>query len=105
VIMQVDITEFARLQLKQIFAYYKLRASERIALQIVDKLLDSIEELGRIRGIGSIEPNLAHIKGNHKYMVCGKYKIIFLIEKDIVYVTDIFDCRQDPIKIIKRNTK
>jgi toxin ParE1/3/4 len=104
--MQVEITRFARLQLRQIHAWYKLNASAKIALQIVDKLLDSIEGLGRLPGIGSIEPNLNHVKGQYKYIVCGNYKIIFRFAKDkgVVYVTDIFDCRQNPRKIIKRNT-
>ncbi len=101
--MQVEITRFARLQLIEIYSYYKLKASERIAIQITDKILDSVEELGSLRGIGSIEPNLAHIHGNYKYIVCGNYKIIFRVIADIVYVTDIFDCRQDPVKIIKHN--
>jgi plasmid stabilization system protein ParE len=41
--MQVEITAFARLQLKQIFAYYKVKASERVALKIIEKLLDSMK--------------------------------------------------------------
>jgi toxin ParE1/3/4 len=102
--MEVEITRFARSQLLEIYSYYKLKASEATALQITDKILDSIEELGSLRGIGSIEPNLVHIHGNYKYMVCGNYKIIFRVIGDIVYVTDIFDCRQDPVKIAKRNT-
>lgn len=101
--MQVEITRFARLQLMEIYNYYKLKASERIALQITHKILDSVEELGSLRGIGSIEPNLAHLHGNYKYIVCGNYKIIFRAIEDVVYVTDIFDCRQDPLKISKRN--
>jgi plasmid stabilization system protein ParE len=60
--MQVEITRFARLQLMEIYNYYKLKASERIALQITHKILDSVEELGSLRGIGSIEPNLAHLQ-------------------------------------------
>jgi plasmid stabilization system protein ParE len=102
--MQVEITRFARLQLKQIYAWYKIKASERIALKIIDKILDSIEELGNLPGIGSIEPHLSHIPGQYKYIVCGNYKVIFRIESNTVFVTDIFDCRQNPRKIIKRNT-
>jgi plasmid stabilization system protein ParE len=102
--MQVEITRFARLQLKQIYAWYKIKASEKIALKIIDKILDSIEELGNLPGIGSIEPHLAHIPGQYKYIGCGNCKIIFRIANNIVFVTDIFDCRQNPRKIIKRST-
>ncbi len=37
---------------------------------------------------------------NHKRLICGNYKIIYYYnQKDnIVYVTDIFDSRQDPLK-------
>jgi len=101
--MEVEITAFARLRLNEVYEYYKIRASERIALQITDRLLDAIEELGKLPEIGSIELNLVHLKKNHRYIVCGNYKIIFRHYKNIIYVTDIFDCRQDPAKISKRN--
>jgi toxin ParE1/3/4 len=101
--MQVEITRFARTQLRKIHTYYKIKASERIALQIIDKLLDAVEELGALPSIGTVEPNLTHSQLHYKFIVCGNYKIIFRTTKDIIYVTDIFNCRQDPRKIIKRN--
>ena len=101
--MQVEITRFAKRQLKQIYEYYKSEASERIAAQIINKLFDAIDELEKLSGIGSIEPNLAHLMQNYRYLVCGNYKIIFRAETDMIYVTDVFDCRQNPVKIARRN--
>jgi len=72
-------------------------------MQITNKLFDAIDELEKVPGIGSIEPNLAHLHQNYRFVVCGNYKIIFRSEKDIIYVTDIFDCRQDHVKISQRN--
>ena len=103
VIMQVEITRSARTQLRKIHTYYKIKASEKIALQIIDKLLDAVEELVVLPSIGTIEPNLVHLKLSYKFIVCGNYKIIFRVTEDKLYVTDIFDCRQEPRKIIKRN--
>jgi mRNA-degrading endonuclease RelE of RelBE toxin-antitoxin system len=35
----------------------------------------------------------------HRRLIVGNYKIIYLIEDDVVYISDIFDTRQDPKKM------
>jgi hypothetical protein len=37
----------------------------------------------------------------HRYLVEGNFKIIYRIVDDIIWVTDIFDSRQDPEKMFK----
>jgi hypothetical protein len=32
----------------------------------------------------------------YRRLVVGNFKVIYRIEKDLIYVTDIFDARQDP---------
>jgi mRNA-degrading endonuclease RelE of RelBE toxin-antitoxin system len=41
---------------------------------------------------------------NYRYIVCGNYKIIYSvdIEEQLIKIADVFDTRQNPIKI-KRN--
>ena len=103
--MEVIITDFAKSQLKAIFIYYAAEVSETTASKLIDKIINSINELERLPSIGTKEPLLAELESNHKYIIAGNYKIIFLRANEIIYITDIFDCRQNPNKIIKRNKK
>ena len=43
---------------------------------------------------------LIYLNKNHKRLVTGNYKIIYYFDssENIIYVTDIFDSRQDPQK-------
>jgi toxin ParE1/3/4 len=102
--MQVEITNFAKAELQKIFDYYLLVASKEIASKIITRIVDEIEYLGNNPNIGSKELLLAHLKHEYKYLVCGNYKIIFYKLKTVIYVTDIFDCRQNPEKMELRNS-
>ena len=103
--MEVIITDFAKFQLKGIFEYYSTEVSETTASKLIDKIIAAIQDLERLTSIGAKEPLLSELKSNHRYLVAGNYKIIFLRENEITYITDIFDCRQNPTKIIKRNKR
>jgi len=52
---------------------------------------------------GSIETSLTDLKEEHRYVIRGNYKIIYKIQHKNVFITDIFDTRQDPEKIIRSN--
>jgi toxin ParE1/3/4 len=52
---------------------------------------------------GSIETSLTDLKEEHRYVIRGNYKIIYKIQHKNVFITDIFDIRQDPEKIIRSN--
>jgi plasmid stabilization system protein ParE len=92
-------TYFAILELKNIYLYYKLVASEAIAKKIKKSLLDSTKTLSKKPHIGQIEENLIELKQKHRYILNGNYKIIYFISNKDIYMTDIFDCRQNPQKI------
>jgi plasmid stabilization system protein ParE len=103
--VKIEISDFAKQQLTDIFNYYSKEVSEDTASKLINKIIDAIEELERLPSIGTKEPLLEKIKLNHKYIVAGNYKIIFRFKAEIIYITDIFDCRQNPSKITKRNRK
>ena len=54
---------------------------------------------------GPIEINLEKINEGHRYLVKGNYKIIYKEVPEGVLITDVFDTRQDPIKINKEERK
>jgi toxin ParE1/3/4 len=55
--------------------------------------------------IGAIEENLIELKQQHRYLVEGNYKIIYRLINNDIYITDIFDCRQNPEKMKKHKSE
>lgn len=97
--MRLVITEPAKQHLREIHDYYK----EFVSIKVADKIkLGIIEKLKILKNnphIGQQEEFLEHLKLNHRRMVQGNYKIVYRIEQDTIFVTDIFDARQNPDKI------
>lgn len=97
--MEIVWTDFAIQNLKNIFNYYFIKANNKVAHNIRKEILDSTKQLHKNPKSGQIELNLQHLGQNYKYLVSGNYKIIYKIEVDYIIISDIFDGRQNPIKI------
>ena len=89
--MKIVITDFAKTQLRDIYNYYSILVSENTAAKLINKLIDAIEDIERYPSIGTKEPLLASLRAGHKFVVAGNYKVIFRVEAEIIYITDIFD--------------
>jgi len=96
--MIIEWTKPARKDLKKIFNYYKKKASREIAQKITDGILDYTDIL-KTQNIGRTEELLEHLNQNHRFLVTGNYKVIYIIENNIVYITHAFDTRQDPVEL------
>lgn len=92
-------TNFAILELKNIYLYYKLSVSIEIANKIKKSILASTKNMYKKPFSGAIELNLTELGLEHRYLVIGNYKIIYRLIKNDVYITDVFDCRQNPQKM------
>ncbi len=99
---QVFWTNFAISELKNIYLYYRMVATNKVADKIRKSIFDSTRHLTKQPLIGTVEENLMDLKQGHRYLVAGNYKIIYRIIHDNIYITDIFDCRQNPQKMKKR---
>lgn len=96
---QVVWTNFAISELKNVFLYYRMVANSATAEKIKKSILNSTKILTKNHLIGAIEENLIELKQEHRYLVKGNYKIIYRVINKDVYITDIFDCRQNPEKM------
>ena len=98
-------TSFSKNELRKIFRYYKEKAGIRIAKSIVLELLFESSKLTSHPEIGQKEEFLITRKEEFRYLVVKNYKIIYWVnvQKNQVEIVDIFDTRQNPIKM-KRNT-
>ena len=78
-------------------------ASDKVADKIRKSVFDSTRPLIKDPLIGAIEENLTDLKQGHRYLVEGNYKIIYKVFQNNIYITDIFDCRQNPKKMKRRD--
>ena len=99
--MNVKWTEFAKNQLNEIFHYYKKEAGSTIAKKLVVELRFYVDILESQPTIGQKELYLSEFSNNFRYLVFKKYKIIYWFNKDKnrIEISDVFDARQNPIKI------
>ncbi len=97
--MRVELTEPAWESLDQAIAFLHLHWSERVIDRIVSRLWENIELLLEFPFGGQVETDLAYMGKGHRRIVVGHFKVIYYVDGEVVYVTDIFDSRQDPGKM------
>lgn len=98
-------TQFAQNALSTIHEYLLLQSgSEDLAKKYVQKLLNKIEHLKQFPHSGADEPFLKAIGQHSKFVLEGNYKIIYEVQANQIFVTDVFHVKQNPQKIMTRNT-
>jgi len=101
--MKVFWTKSALASLYDIYKYYNENVSITIACKVRDNIFMVASQLEKHAHIGQIEEFLKELEGGHRYIVKDNYKIIYKIQIHKIYITDVFDTRQDPDKIKLRN--
>ncbi len=97
--MKIVWTDFASSTLQEIFNYYSKKASRKIANEIKSRIFAATKVLPRQPQLGQEELTLIKLNQGHRYIVEGNYKIIYRIKDEDIIITDVFDCRQDPVKM------
>jgi len=72
--------------------------SLKLANKIVNSIFSNISIL-KTQNIGVKEQLLIHLEQNHRFIIDGNYKIIYFIKDNTVYITHVFDTRQNPAKL------
>ena len=67
--------------------------------EIRDLILAKADKLLCNPNIGQLEEYLEHLGKSHRRVIEGNHKIIYKVESETIYITDIFDSRQDPEKM------
>lgn len=99
--LKIYWTEFSQKELEKIFKYYREKAGIRIAKKLIDGIYNETIILKKQPKIGQVEDLLENRKEEFRYLVFKNYKIIYWInDKDNrVEINDIFDTRQNPVRI------
>lgn len=98
--MKIVWTDFAIENLKSIFEYYVNKANRKVAHKIRKQILYSTTQLILNPKSGQLEFYLERFHQNHRYILVGNFKIIYRIHENNIVINDIFDARQNPIKMI-----
>ena len=98
--MKLVYTEQALKSLEELLEFIASQNVEKkVILQIRNQILDRADLLIKNPSSGRREVYLEHLGLNHRRVIISHYKIIYRVIDQKIYVTDIFDTRQDPQKM------
>ncbi len=97
--MKIIWTDFAIQNIKDIFDYYSKNANKKVAHKIRKQILASTKQLIQNPESGQTELNLEKLNQKYRYLLVGNYKVIYKFVQDEIRIVDIFDTRQNPLKI------
>lgn len=104
--MEIDIkwTKFALGQIRETYNYYSDIAGSETAESIIEGIINAPHKLSEQPELGPKEPILEDRPENFRYLIHKNYKLIYWhnISKNRIEIVDVFDTRQNPIKL-KRN--
>ena len=98
--MQIIWTDFATENLKIIFDFYTIKASKKVAHKIRKEILNTTKQLIMHPTSGQKELLLEKLGRDYRYLLSGNYKIIYKVENTQIIISDVFDARQNPSKMI-----
>jgi len=82
------------------------RVSEKAAINLLDKLIKDIQSLEFMPQINPYFDRPYLEQGKYRYKLsCRRYRIVYQIIKDCVFVDDIQDCRQNDDRNMLSNNK
>ncbi len=101
--MEITIfwTDFSKIELQKIFSYYKENANLKVAKKLVLGIVDKTTILKTHPNIGTKEELLKARKEGFRYLLFKNYKIIYWlnIAQNRIEIADVFDTRQNPVKM------
>ncbi len=97
--MKLIYTEQALFSLEEALNFIAPKVSNKKLDEIKNNILDAADTLILQPQQGQMEPLLEHLGLEHRRLIVSHYKIIYRVIEKYIYITDIFDSRQDPEKM------
>ncbi|HMU12390.1 MAG TPA: type II toxin-antitoxin system RelE/ParE family toxin, partial [Flavobacteriales bacterium] len=94
--MILTITAQARERLFGIWLHIRETASEERADKVEERLLKRAQELIEQPWKGPPERELVGLNKGHRFLLLGRYKIIYRVVGDKIHITDFFDTKRHP---------
>jgi hypothetical protein len=94
-------TDFSEKELQTIFSYKQEKITIQIAPEITEGVVKEIDIFENNLCIVQKEAFLKDRKNEFRYLIHGNYKAINRInlDKNQIEIWDVFNCRQEPLKI------
>jgi toxin ParE1/3/4 len=103
--MKIVWSRFAVKNLRDIYEYYAENAGPSIALKIRNGIFEEGKKISKYPSAAQIQESLSGLRQEHRYVLKGHYKIIYIIVDNEILITDIFDTRQHPSKMNSERKK
>jgi plasmid stabilization system protein ParE len=99
--MILKYTEQFYLSLEETLEFYDIQGVSREKQEeIVNAILAKTNLLVDNPHIGVVEEYLEHLNLGHRRIIEGYCKVIYRLSENYIYVTEVFDTRKDPNKMI-----
>jgi plasmid stabilization system protein ParE len=91
--------------LNQIYDFYATTGSPKAAALLYNQILDDVEILKTHPYIAPTEPILDDCPEQYRSLVVakGKFKAVYYIAEDSLFIVQIFSCRQDTEKLKRKH--
>jgi len=74
--------------------------SVQAAIKLYNDIYDSIDRLKEQPNMAAIEPILSDLSKTYRSLVVrSNYKVVYYTVNDIIYISAVWDCRQNPKKM------
>lgn len=97
--MKLVFTEQALKSLEECLEFIAPHVSIETLETMRNRILDRADKLLKSPSSGRKEEYLEHLGLNHRRVIDSHYKIIYRVVNKTIFITDIFDSRQDPNKM------
>ena len=99
--LEVYWLELAENKLEDIYVYYSEKSSKKVALKIINGIVDTTIGIEKQPEIGQIETSLTHRIQEFRYLIFKNYKVLYWINYEFkrIEIVNVFDTRQNPERI------
>jgi toxin ParE1/3/4 len=99
--LKIYWTNLAKIEVKSIYLSLKREANIAVAKKITNEITNEVKLLHTQPHLGQIEQQLIGRSREFRSLIYGNYKIIYWINlnKNQIEIWDVFDCRQELLKI------
>jgi len=99
--LKIYWTDWAKIEVKSIYVFLKRGVNTAVAKKITKEISVEAKILANQPYLGQIEESLSDRTKEFRYLIYSYYKIVYWInlDKNQVEIWDVFDCRQEPLKI------
>lgn len=101
--MKVLWLELAEEDIESIYQFYAKDKSIKAANKIYNDILNAADTLSDFPQMAPIEPELSDFDEEYRSLVVYKhFKIIYFFENDFIFISAVWDSRQNPQTNVKK---